>query len=74
MALLFISILSILLSVFLYSQLRNYYELLYAVEPDLLALAAFEGVEQPKPAENLRTVVFYGDSHVAQSRPKQAGQ
>ena len=55
--------LSILLNVGLYSQLRKYYTLLYAVELDPLGLSSFQDVSnQQKPDETLQTVVFFGDS------------
>ncbi len=65
-ALLFIFIFSIFLNVFLYSQLRKYYTLLYAVELDPLGLSVFQNTEQINSDANAQTVVFYGDSRAAQ--------
>jgi hypothetical protein len=58
---------SVLLNFVLYSQLRKYYALLYAVVLDPRGLAYFqENSDQQKPNENLQTVVFFGDSRAAQ--------
>jgi hypothetical protein len=65
-ALLFISVVSIILNVVLYSQLRNYYTLLYAVELDPLGLSVFKDVESSQKQADQQTVVFYGDSRAAQ--------
>lgn len=60
-------VLSLLINIFLYTQLRKYYTLLYAVELDPLGLSYFQESAVSSGKDNLlQTVVFYGDSRAAQ--------
>jgi len=64
-ALLIILSFTLILNLFLYAQLREYYTYLHAVELDPIGLSYFQNPEQ-KPDKNLRTFVFFGDSRTAQ--------
>jgi lysophospholipase L1-like esterase len=58
---------SVLLNIFLYSGLRKYYTLLYAVELDPLGLAYFQNSVNQQSFDDKRSeVVFFGDSRTAQ--------
>jgi lysophospholipase L1-like esterase len=57
---------SIVLNIFLYSQVRQYSIWLHIVELDPLGLSYFDDSPIEKPAEGSTTVVFYGDSRAAQ--------
>jgi lysophospholipase L1-like esterase len=58
---------SIFLNLFLYSRLRKYYALLYAVELDPLGLSYVQNsADQQKFDDKLPVVVFFGDSRAAQ--------
>ena len=58
---------SIFLNLFLYSRLRKYYTLLYAVELDPLGLSYFQNSADLKQFKNNSSgVVFFGDSRAAQ--------
>ena len=58
---------SVFLNLLLYSRLRKYYTLLYAVELDPLGLSYFQnGVDQQKFDDKRSEVVFFGDSRAAQ--------
>jgi lysophospholipase L1-like esterase len=60
-------IFSFLVNLLLYTQLRKYYTLLYAVELDPLGLSYFqENTVSSEKDRFLQTVVFYGDSRAAQ--------
>jgi lysophospholipase L1-like esterase len=64
-ALLLLLSVSFLLNALLYSQLRKYYTMLYAIELDPLDLTYFPD-EMGPPDESEQTVVFFGDSRAAQ--------
>lgn len=57
---------SVFLNLFLYSRLRKYYTLLYAVELDPLGLSYFQNSEDQNKLDDHLSVVFYGDSRAAQ--------
>lgn len=57
---------SILLNIFLYSQVRQYRIWLHIVELDPLGLSYFDDSPIEKPVDGSTTVVFYGDSRAAQ--------
>jgi lysophospholipase L1-like esterase len=57
---------SIVLNIFLYSQVRQYSIWLHIVELDPLSLSYFDGRPVEKPVDGSTTVVFYGDSRAAQ--------
>lgn len=60
-------IFSFLTNLLLYTQLRKYYTLLYALELDPLGLSYFQDRTVLSEKDNLlQTVVFYGDSRAAQ--------
>lgn len=63
----FCLIFSILINFLLYTQLRKYYTLLYAVELDPLGLSYYQESAVSSEIDNtLQTVVFYGNSRAAQ--------
>jgi lysophospholipase L1-like esterase len=57
---------SIVLNIFLYSQVRQYSIWLHIVELDPLGLSYFDDSPIEKPVDGSTTVVFYGDSRAAQ--------
>lgn len=60
-------ILSLFFNLILYVELRKYYTLLYALELDPLGLNYFQqDTNQFNTGQDLRTVVFFGDSRAAQ--------
>ena len=62
----FLALVSITLNIVLYSQLRRYYTLLYAVELDPLGLTYYRDTQVQPPMDGVQTVVFLGDSRAAQ--------
>lgn len=65
-AALILALVSITLNIVLYSQLRRYYTLLYAVELDPLGLSYYRDAQAQRPEQGSQTVVFFGDSRAAQ--------
>jgi lysophospholipase L1-like esterase len=73
-AAIFLALVSIALNIVLYSQLRRYYTLLYAVELDPLGLSYYRDVQGQPHLEGTHSVVFFGDSRAAQwTEPVLAG-
>lgn len=65
-AAIFLALVSIALNIVLYSQLRRYYTLLYAVELDPLGLSYYRDVQVQPRVEGMQSAVFFGDSRAAQ--------
>jgi lysophospholipase L1-like esterase len=64
-AVLLLFFVSLFLNILLYSLLRKYYTMLYAIELDPLGLAYYQE-DTGQPDESVQTVVFFGDSRAAQ--------